>query len=163
MRTPLRWPRLVLLLAALSGCVWPREPDTSEAPPPPEGAFLCRLATTRASELTVGAEGGTLETGGHRLRVPPGNPGTYRLVEPASRYVLVQVEPDRTFEGSPAELTVSYARCGGQPIPDPPYRVLRYDPKAGWEPVRADVRHSPEARTLTVPLPSLSGYAIAGG
>jgi hypothetical protein len=164
-----RWLLAAAAAALAGGCVWPpvREGDLggSTLPAPPPGAFMCPAEASRTTQQTIPESGGTLTLAGHELRIPAGHPDTYRLTEPKSEYVMVEAGPDKTFRtGSTAQLTISYARCGNRPIPSPPYRILRYEPTSGrWEAVRGEVVTSPDGRSISAPLPSLSGYAIAGG
>jgi hypothetical protein len=133
-------------------------------PTAPPGALDCPSTLVTASSA-MGSQGGTLSAGGHRLHLPPGAvQGTvpFTLHRHRSGYGLVQVLPAGQQFSSPATLTLSYAHCRGGPRDGLRAAIFRWEPQRdAWVEVDSS-RHDPEARTVTAPIPHLTGYAIGG-
>lgn len=131
-------------------------------PVAPPGALDCPSTLVTASSA-IGSAGGTLSAGGHRLHLPPGavqGSVPFTLHRHRSAYGLVQVLPAGQRFSSHATLTLSYAHCRSGPGEGMRPAIFRWEPQRGaWVEVESS-RHDPEARTVTAPVPHLTGYAI---
>lgn len=175
LRTPLRFAVLALLAGAAASCA-----DSPAAPPTaPRPASLarfsgaaplqCPVATPTSATATIGAVGGILEAGGHRVIIPANAvlfPTRFTLTVPASRYVEVDVKAAglEHFEFlQPVVLSLSYARCARTDIDRENLRIYYVD---------SDTREILEdkggadnklTRTVTTVTDHFSGYLIGQG
>lgn len=150
---------------ALVGCA--AVPPLIGGPPPPDpptGAPMCRNSTERlSSSKRPGPAPDTVEVNGHRLYFPGGQttPGNapFQIAELAADYVVVRAEPSgHRFTGGKGQLTISYARCPSTVTG--PFAIYRRNGNT-WDKL-PNYRPGPGPREVTVPLDSLSEYALGG-
>ncbi|MBW3571257.1 MAG: hypothetical protein KY467_09135 [Gemmatimonadetes bacterium] len=160
----------VLFAAACSGGHAP------PAPPPAGGPELrthaahtpleCGEGSGQTATAEIGEQGGTVAVRGHALAVPANAVSTrtpFTLTEERGPYVRVEVGPHGTRFGRNATLTLSYARCPGNPGAVRQLTILEV--RSGTVDV---IRALPSvvdsvARTVSTPaLDHLSGYLIGG-
>jgi hypothetical protein len=125
-------------------------------------------AEERRGTFIVGPEGGTVTFGGARLQLPAGAvpvATVFEIVLPASAVVEVDVHavgvPHYVFE-RPVTLTVSYERCGADPIPLDAVAegvYIAHEPYTVLENMGGTLDRT--ARTVTFTTGHLSGYAVA--
>jgi hypothetical protein len=127
----------------------------------------CERSNAVSTRGIIGPKGGSISLDGHRLVVPPG--AVHRHVRftmsvPASREVIVDVSADGrshfTF-ARPAILTISYARCSGQPLEPAKLRVwfVHEQSHRFLQEMSADADEN--AHTLSFAIRHLSTYAVA--
>lgn len=171
-----------LAAVALSvACTPDRAPESAALPVGPSAAVLppsgasgpvlveCPTRVRREAVAVIDSAGGVLSLDGHRLVVPAGavpTPTTFRLVVPASRFLEVEIRAgaaDTFTFAVPATLTLSYERCPRRDIDRRPLRIYHIDPAT--KRVLDDLGGVDDkaARTVTAPLPHLSGYALGQG
>lgn len=128
--------------------------------------LVCATGDGSTATAVIGAAGGRVTVRGHSLTVPAsavGSPTTFRITERAATFIGVEVEPHGQAFGRNATLTLSYARCGGNPAGFQNLRVVEV--RSGTTDI---IRVLPSAvdsagRTVsTASLNHLSGYLIAG-
>lgn len=139
-------------------------------PPPtmtPPGAALCPNSTVKpVAQKMAGAARDSVTVDGQKLVFPGGeNPaggGPFRIAEPVAGYVVVQVGPSRhRFASERGQLTISYDRCP-QNVTGP-FAIYRWnDADDRWDKLQ-NSRPVPGRRAVTVPLDSLSEYALGAG
>ncbi|HEY7768004.1 hypothetical protein [Longimicrobium sp.] len=173
LRTTLRFALLAALAGAAASCA-----DSPAAPPAPAASLArfsgaspleCPVATATSATATIGALGGVLEAGGHRVVIPANAvlfPTSFTMTVPASRYVEVDVKAAglEHFEFlQPVVLSLSYARCTRTDIDRESLRIYYVD---------SDTRAILEdkggvdnklTRTVTTVTDHFSGYLIGQG
>jgi hypothetical protein len=135
------------------------------SPPPPGFELLrCQAANAAAAEATVDAAGDVLTVRGHTFRLPPGavRRGTrFRVQDRATGHAGVDIRPHGTVFETPAQLTISYARCDVGAGQSRNLQIVEVRP--GGTAVVGDPlpsRVDSIARTVTVEIEHLSGYLI---
>jgi len=129
----------------------------------------CPAAPATSSTTTIGALGGVLEAGGHRVIIPANAvlfPTRFTMTVPASRYVEVDVKAAglEHFEFlQPVVLSLSYARCARADVDRTNLRVYYVDSET-----RAIIEDKggvddKVARTVTTVTDHFSGYLIGQG
>jgi hypothetical protein len=128
--------------------------------------LACAAGDGSTVTATIGSAGGRVAVRGHSLTVPASavdNPTTFRITERSATHIGVEIEPHGQAFGRNATLTLSYARCGGNPAGFQNLRVVEVRPGT-----TEFIRVLPSAvdsvgRTVTTTsLDHLSGYLIAG-
>lgn len=170
-RFPLRTfcaPVLAVALASCSDLVVP-----SAAPETPRlssttGATLleCPKETADSAGALIGPLGGTLQLNGHEVTIPLNAvllPTQFRLVEPASNYMEVQVragDQEHFQFQRPVSLRISYARCTRSNIEKASLRIYHTDETT--KAILADMGGTDDktARVVTTSTDHLSGYTI---
>jgi hypothetical protein len=118
---------LALALALTTTTCVTEAPQTATAPPAAGSSDLlggvvsllptlvrCDPLPHASAASTIGAEGGEIRVGPHRLVVPAGalaSPTLITAEAPASSEVVVNFSPDGLQFAAPATLTLSYAHC----------------------------------------------------
>jgi hypothetical protein len=127
-----RWSSILVFAGALSlaSCSSPTDPTASaeEAPsallggngllgtPIGQGLLACDPLPYASGSATIGAAGGTVVIGPHRLVVPAGALASPVLIQgeaPVGTVNSVKLQPEglQFAAGKPAKLTLSYANC----------------------------------------------------
>lgn len=176
MKTLLRALAFPAALAALASCTPDVDPARLTAPDAPArstafGATLveCPANQTQTSSALIGALGGTLSVGNHRMVVPPLavlGLGTFTMTVPASNYLEVEIRANGQEHYQfhrPVTLTLDYSRCTRSNIDKSPLRIFYIDPVN--KQILQDLGGVDDkaARTVTVGTNHLSGYAIGEG
>ncbi|WP_331071626.1 hypothetical protein [Longimicrobium sp.] len=175
LRTTLHFTMLAVLAGAAASCA-----DSPAAPPAAvQPALLarstdvspleCPAAPATSSTTTIGALGGVLEAGGHRVIIPANAvlmPTRFTMTVPASRYVEVDVKAAglEHFEFlQPVVLSLSYARCTRADIDRGNLRIYYVD--SGTREILEDKGgvDNKLTRTVTTATDHFSGYLIGQG
>ena len=120
--TRLRRAALVIAAAALLGC---GEPPLGPVPPPPQASLIgsilqatgllgCTPLPTATATQTVGAAGGVIRIGPHKLSIPAGAlnaPVIITATAPSDNVNRVRFQPEGLVFQRAATLTMSYANC----------------------------------------------------
>ena len=138
------------------------------SPPPPPGFTLlpCPSANAAAAEATVDESGDVLTVRGHSFRLHPGSvrrATRFRVADRANGHAGVDIRPHGTVFGTPAELTISYARCREAAARFTDLRIVEVRP--GGTAIVGDPlpsRVDSTAMTVTAEIPHLSGYLVGG-
>jgi hypothetical protein len=147
---------LLLAAAACRDTSGPRDYDPVE----------CGQGNGQAAEAAIDAAGGTVTVNGHSLTVPAQAVSartTFSITERAAGHIGVEVQPHGTQFAQNATLTLSFARCGGEPAGFKDLRVVEV--RSGTTEV---IRVLPsvvntQTRTVTTTgLNHLSGYLVGG-
>jgi hypothetical protein len=134
-----------------------------------QGATLlaCPASVTRSASATIGRRGGVVQVDGTALVVPPNavpRPTRFTVTVPASSYMEIDVSAEgyeHYLFKRPVGITISYARCGDDALPDASLEAWWFDPAtreqfgAMWG---VDDR---QHRRMTFITDHLSGYAVA--
>ena len=134
-----------------------------------QGATLlaCPATVARSASAMIGRRGGVVRVDGTALVVPPNavpHPTRFTVTVPASPYVEVDVSAEgyaHYLFQRPVAITISYARCADDALPDASLEAWWFDP-ATLEQFGAmwgvdDRQH----RRMTFITEHLSGYAVA--
>jgi hypothetical protein len=175
LRTTLRFAVLALVAGAAVSCA-----DSPAAPPTaPRPSSLvrsggatpleCPVSTATSATATIGALGGILESGGHRVIIPANAvllPTRFTMTVPASRYVEVDVKAAglEHFEFlQPVVLSLSYARCTRTDVDREGLRIYYVD--SGTREILEDKGgvDNKLTRTVTTVTDHFSGYLIGQG
>lgn len=126
----------------------------------------CGDGSGQTAVAAIGDAGGTVAVRGHSLAVPANAVGAatpFTITEDAGPHVRVEVGPHGTRFARDATLTLSYARCPGNPGADRKLTILEVRP--GSVEVMRELPSVVDslARTVSTPaLDHLSGYLIGG-
>jgi hypothetical protein len=128
------------------------------------GLLACDSLPYASASATIGAAGGTLVIGPHRLVVPAGAlaaPTLIRGEAPVGPVASVKLQPEglRFATGKPARLTLSYASCPllGRVLPKRIAYTTDLLAILSFLPSLDDL----VGRTVTAPLEHFSRYAVA--
>lgn len=155
---------LPLLLTAACASHAAPVPDSGRGATGKPVAVVCGRGTGQSRAQPIGVRGATVAVDRHSLTVPEGGVGastTFTITEVASPAIRVELGPSGTRFGTPATLTLSFARCGGVPRGFRDLQILQVD---GNDSVIAVLPSTvdPRARTVSAPLQHLSGYLVGG-
>lgn len=158
---PLR--RSLLVIAPLVACA-----GAGGGPPPPPGVELlpCPSANAAAAEATVDETGDVLAVRGHTFRLPRGavtRATRFRVQDRTTGHAGVDIRPHGIVFGTPAELTISYARCRAEAAAFRDLRIVEVRPGGtGMVGAPLSSRVDTVGMTVTAQVPHLSGYLLAG-
>lgn len=170
----LRRFRLLALVAALTACSEPTSPGPSATaltllPEPRPGLVQCPTDVSLTASAFLGALGGEVSAGGHRIVVPPDalpllGLSLVTLTVPPSKYVEIEVSvnglPHFQF-AQPLTLVIDYSRCSRSNIDREPLRVWYIDPVTHAFLEDMGGVDDKVARTVTFTTDHFSGYAVA--
>lgn len=153
---------LLRLIAGIGGLLaiseylrgWPRSTTPRGKKP-----FQCGRGSGQSVTKSIGPTGGQIGVAGHLLVIPPGALGSdikFCMKESKNRHIQVQIKPPVRFApGTPATLTLSWARCPAGVEPNQPsiYNVDDNEDLGG--------RPNPQQRSVSTEITHLSRYAIA--
>ena len=175
LRTTLRFALLATLAGAAASCA--DSPAALPAPGAPaslarfSGAapLECPVSTATSATATIGAHGGILEAGGHRVIIPANAvlfPTRFTMTVPASRYVEVDVKAAglEHFEFlQPVVMSLSYARCTRTDIDRESLRIYYVDSQTREILEDKGGVDNKLTRTVTTVTDHFSGYLIGQG
>lgn len=162
-----------VLALALASCADVAGPTAPAAPEPPRasttsGALLleCPRATADSTSALIGPLGGTLRLNGHEVVIPLNAvllPVRFRLVEPASNYMEIQVRAvgqEHYQFLRPVSMKISYARCTRSNIEKRQLRIYHTDETT--KAILADMGGVDDktARVVSIHTGHFSGYTI---
>jgi hypothetical protein len=163
----------VALAAAVTACSEPTSPGPSPQalifPDAKSGLIQCPTDVSQTASALLGALGGELSVGGHRIIVPPDalplvGVSLVTLTAPASKYVEIEVSvnglPHFQF-AQPLTLVIDYSRCSRSNIDRDPLRVWYIDPVTHAFIEDMGGVDDKIARTVTFTTDHFSGYAVA--
>jgi hypothetical protein len=115
----------------------------------------------------IGPRGGTLALDGHSLVVPPGavrRHVQFTLSARPAKEVMIDISADGRSHFAftrPVVITISYARCSGQPLQSSNLRAWYVDGSNGRLLREMRGQADEKAHTITFPVRHLSTYAVA--
>ena len=127
----------------------------------------CDRSPAAMTQGVIGPRGGSVALDGHSLVVPPGavrRHVQFTLSTRASKEVMIDISADGRSHfafARPAVITISYARCSGQPLQSANLRAWYVDGTNGR--LLQEMRGSADENALTIAFPArhLSTYAVA--
>lgn len=128
--------------------------------------LVCGRGDGSTATAEVGPAGGRVAVRGHSLSVPAQavtSSTRFSITERDTTYVAVEVQPHGQPFARNATLTLSYARCGGQPFGYQNLRIVEV--KSGTTDVIRVMPSTVDSTSRTVStagLNHLSGYLIGG-
>lgn len=128
----------------------------------------CSADSTRSVTATIGALGGSIELGAHRMSLPLNAvtvPTEFTLTVPASKYMEVDIRANGQEHhqfNTPVELTVDYSRCTRSNIDLEKTSLKIFYIDSGTKAILEDMGGVDDkaTRTVTTSTDHLSGYAI---
>lgn len=163
------------LAAAVTACSEPTSPAPSATaltllPELRKSALVeCPTDASESASALLGALGGEVSVGGHRVIVPPDalplvDLSLVTLTVPASKYVEIEVSVNGLphFEfAQPLTLVIDYGRCSRSNIDHEPLRVWYIDSVTDAFIEDMGGVDDKTARTVTFTTDHFSGYAVA--
>lgn len=128
----------------------------------------CAADTTRSVTATIGALGGSIQLGAHRMSLPLNAvtlPTEFTLTVPASKYVEVDIRANGQEHyqfNAPVELTVDYSRCTRSNIDLDKTSLGIFYIDGATKAILEDMGGVDDktTRTVTTTTDHLSGYAV---
>lgn len=137
--------------------------DLSDDVLAPTGLLTCDPLPYASTTETIGPQGGEIEVGPHKLRIPAGALDEDVLITaeaPSDTVNLVRFEPHGLQFAKPGRLTMSYENCEVDGLLDVPKEIAYVDDLLAIL-YKLDSSDDTEEEQVTARLDHFSGYAMS--